>query len=192
MTCPSSVPSGVCWWVVLVFQAWFYREGIHFLVIVVFQIEEWPHRKAACTCLLTPNRAWIKSSLLNTCANMHISVTSVQSDKPVCHQAQASWQFCWSQVDEKSKLRVADWHLGAVMMLGGPSQVPVVCRRANICLMKPLSPPPMRHHSITAERWATWKWAASSRISKSPVAMWWQQSSEQEPAQQHEGKMNNL
>jgi hypothetical protein len=36
--------------------------------------------------------------------------------------------------------------------------------------------------STTAKRWATRKWAASTRISKSPGAMWWQQSSEQEPA----------
>lgn len=50
-------------------------------------------------------------------------------------------QLCWSQVAEKGKLGVADWHLGAVMMLGGPLQVPVVCRRADLCLMKPLSPP---------------------------------------------------
>lgn len=196
MTCPSSVPSG-CSLVGGSNVPGLIPRGRHSLSGHCGASNRRMAPQESCLHLLAYSKQNMsKSSLLNTCANMHISVTSIQSDKPACHQAQAGWQLRWSQVAEKGKLRVADWHLGAVMMFGylgqGASQVPVVCRRAGLCLMKPLSPPPLLLHSITAERWATWKWAASSQISKSPVATWWQQSSEQEPALQHKRKMNNL
>jgi hypothetical protein len=51
---------------------------LHFMVIVVLCIEEWPHRKAVCNCLFTLNRALSKNSLLNICANMHGSVNSTR------------------------------------------------------------------------------------------------------------------
>lgn len=42
----------------------------------------------SCLYLLAYSKQSLsKSSLLNTCVNMHISVTSIQSDKPACHQA---------------------------------------------------------------------------------------------------------